>query len=44
MSRLELPSYVPDSVRRCLVTLAAAQPFPCLELPLRLRIEKSRGV
>jgi hypothetical protein len=54
MSRLELPGYVPDSVRRChdgvrnayiysyysydLLTLAAAQTFPCLELALRLRI------
>jgi hypothetical protein len=56
MSRLELPGYVPDGVRRChdgmrnayiysyfsydLLTLAASQTFPCLELALRLRIGK----
>jgi hypothetical protein len=54
MSRLELPEYVPDSVRRYhdglrnayiysyfsydLLTLAASQTFPCLELALRLRV------
>jgi|ERR1035437_699890 hypothetical protein len=54
MSRLELPSSVPEVVRRChdalrhayvysffsydLLTLAASQTFPCLELALRLRI------
>jgi hypothetical protein len=54
MRKLELPEYVPASVRRChdglrnayvysyfsydLLTLAASQTFPCLELALRLRI------
>jgi hypothetical protein len=54
MSRLGLPAYVPDVVKRChdgvrnayiysyysydLLTLAASQTFPCLELALRLRI------
>jgi hypothetical protein len=56
VSKLELPKYVPESVRRChdairnayiysyfsydLLTLAASQTFPCLELALRLRIGK----
>jgi hypothetical protein len=54
MNGLELPAYVPKSVRGChdalrnayvysyfsydLLTLAASQTFPCLELALRLRI------
>jgi hypothetical protein len=54
MSGLELPTYVPESVRRYhdgiriayvysyfsydLLTLAASQTFPCLELALRLRV------
>jgi hypothetical protein len=56
MSKVELPAYVPESVRIChdgvrnayiysyfsydLLTLAASQTFPCLELALRLRIGK----
>lgn len=56
MSRMQLPEYVPASVRRYhdgirnaylysyfsydLLTLAASQTFPCLELALRLRIGK----
>jgi hypothetical protein len=56
MDKLELPEYVPDSIRRNhdairnayiysyfsydLLTLAASQTFPCLELALRLRIGK----
>lgn len=54
MSKLELPSIVPENVRRChdavrhayiysyfsydLLTLAAGQTFPCLELALRERL------
>jgi hypothetical protein len=54
MRKLELPDYVPESIRRShdavrhayvysyfaydLLTLAASQTFPCLELALRLRI------
>jgi hypothetical protein len=56
MSKVGLPEYVPESVRRFhdgvrnayiysyfsydLLTLAASQTFPCLELALRLRIGK----
>jgi hypothetical protein len=56
MTKLNLPEYVPESIRRChdglrnayiysyfsydLLTLAASQTFPCLELALRLRIGK----
>jgi hypothetical protein len=56
MSKFELPSLVPEGVRRChdsirhayiysyfsydLLTRAASQTFPCLELALRVRVGK----
>jgi hypothetical protein len=56
MSKMELPTTVPDGVRRChdavrhayiysyfsyyVLTLAASQMFPCLELALRERVGK----